>query len=245
MHHYVGNTLQIRFLEGHKLVLRKGGFVVHDLTVAVEYQFANDGEHRRFQEDLRGRKLVSGFEFNQVCSKRAPRFGESETRQDLKIWRRKDGNRLHTLSFFSTAVRRHLEYPVCWFEPVTLKTVLGSERPSNTITIMFVRGDGESQMVRISRKRSWSLRRVWSWKSPSAGKYNLPDSKVNKELIVIGSSPTTTAISSPRNSSRTSISSLHSFQSRDTNSDDDRYPPGDVPITIEYFTIKFSTNGGT
>jgi hypothetical protein len=80
------------------------------------YIFIQPSDIRRFQEELRDKHLLGTFDVDRIKSHRSSNYGEAGN-QDIKLWRSKDMDQIHTISFYANHIKEHLEFPLHWFSP--------------------------------------------------------------------------------------------------------------------------------
>jgi hypothetical protein len=59
--------------------------------------------------------LLDTFDIESIKSSRKG-WGEASN-QDLKIWRTRDIDQIHTLTFYANHIKEHVEFPIEWFSP--------------------------------------------------------------------------------------------------------------------------------
>jgi hypothetical protein len=106
----------ITFHESSRIRWRRDGEqVLDEHRENTKYRFIEIHQFRRFQEDFRDMDLLGAFDIESIVSCRKG-WGEAST-QDLKVWRSRDLDQIHTVTFYANHIKEHLEFPVEWFSP--------------------------------------------------------------------------------------------------------------------------------
>jgi hypothetical protein len=92
---------------------RDGSQILEEQKTDTKYRFIELSNLTKFQQDFRDMDLLDTFDIDSIKSSRKG-WGEASL-QDLKIWRSRDIDQTHTLTFYANHIKDHLEFPVEWF----------------------------------------------------------------------------------------------------------------------------------
>ena len=216
-------SLLISFNDNQRLRLVTQGSIEDEYMVEVNYQFVTEEDYKKFQEGLRNKDLLETYDFAKISSQRkaAHSYGEA-TGQDLKLWRSRDQPQIYTISFFSNCVsRRHLEFPVHWFD-----SLVDANISIKTVRLNFIRR--QKSLKKLKESNIFMRWISFSGSSP----YNIRP--------VSGASPTQ-PYNTRRSSNRTSITSSESSNEIDY---EQFLPPSEIAESYQFLTIKFIAISG-
>jgi hypothetical protein len=81
----------------------------------AKYRFIDQQDSTKFEQDFRDMDLLDTFDVDSIKSLRKG-WGET-TNECLKIWRSRDIDQTHTLTFYANHIKEHLEFPIEWLSP--------------------------------------------------------------------------------------------------------------------------------